>query len=62
MIQQLNKSECNLRLIIATMQLNAHKLNITHKMTFGKLKDHAQTMNNFAENKINPMQYIITEL
>ena len=44
MIQQVSKSECNLRQIIATMQLN-------RKMTFGKLKDRAQTMNSFAKTK-----------
>ena len=35
MIQQVSKSECNLRQIIAAMQLNRHKMN------FGKLKDRA---------------------
>ena len=62
MIQQLSKSECNLRLIIATMQLNRHKLNNSNKMTFGNLKPRAQTMNSFAENKIKIMQHNITEL
>ena len=39
MIQQQSKSECNLRPMNATMQLNRHKLNISNKMTLEKFKD-----------------------